>query len=381
VAALGCRRIIQAAAFARAAHRYWFRIFPSAQVELGAWRRRAEQIPDCVLREAAFEGLIAKSGDLEGATAFAAFVSSSLQGEVVRAITAFEIAFDYLDSVVELPSQDPIANGRNLNKALLVALSPGTHHLDYYRCFPRSDDAGYLEALVHTCQAALDSLPSCAAVAEPMYRALSRITTYQSLNHGDATGSRDAFHEWACSQTIRGTGLSWWEMAAATGSQLSVLALIAAAGDPAMRPEHAAALEQAYFPWIGALSTLLDSVVDQQTDRADDQQSLVAHYRSPQIAAERLRTITVKALDAVASLPDAENHRLILAAMAAFFHSTPQAAKPEVGIVTRAVLDAMGTRAIPAFILLRARRAWAREHPICSGATYLTRAPRRLHDR
>jgi tetraprenyl-beta-curcumene synthase len=381
VAALSYRRVIQAAAFARAAHRYWFRIFPRVQVELGEWRRRAEQIPDCVLRKAAFDGLLSKSGDLEGATAFAAFVPSSLQREVVRAITAFEIAFDYLDSVVELPSQDPIANGRSLNKALLVALSPGTHHLDYYRCFHRSNDAGYLEALVQTCQAALGSLPSCAAVAEPMYRALSRITTYQSLSHGDATGSRDAFHEWACSQTVRGAGLYWWEMAAAAGSQLPVLALIAAAGDPTMSPEQAAALEQAYFPWIGSLSTLLDSVVDQQIDRDENQQSLVDYYHSPRIAADRLRIITVEGLDAVASLPDTENHRLILAAMAAFFHSTPQAATPEVGIVTRAVFDAMGIRAIPAFILLRARRAWAREPQTYSEASYIAGARERPHDR
>jgi hypothetical protein len=86
-------------------------------------------------------------------------------------------------------------------------------------------------------------------------------------------------------------------------------------------------------------------------------------------------------VDAIGELPDAENHRLILAGMAAFFHSTPQAATPEVGIVTRAVFDAMGTRAIPAFILLRARRAWAREPPAYSGASCPTCARGWAHDR
>jgi tetraprenyl-beta-curcumene synthase len=370
VSAHGCGRIVQVAAFTRAARQYWLSVFPCAQGELNAWARRAEQIPDLVLRKAAFDGLLSKNVDLEGATAFAAFVPPPLQAKVVRAITAFEIAFDYLDNVVELPSRDPIANGRSLNRALLVAISPGAGHLDYYRHFPCREDAGYLEALVHTCQAALDSLPSFAAVAEPMYRALSRITTYQSLNHGDANGSRDAFQSWACSQTVGGPGLSWWEMAAAAGSQLSVLALIAAAGDPTMRPEHAAALEQAYFPWIGALSTLLDSVVDQQADRAENQQSLVDHYRSPQIVAERMRMFTLKAVDAISELPDAEHHRLILAAMAAFFHSTPQASRPEVRMVTRAVFQAVGTQAVPAFLLLRARQAWTRKLPRYSGIRY-----------
>ena len=40
-------------------------------------------------------------------------------------------------------------------------------------------------------------------------------------------------------------------------------------------------------------------------------------------------------------LSDAPSHTLILAAMAAFFHSTPQALAPEVRLATRAVLDAM----------------------------------------
>ena len=381
MAALCCRRIIRVAAFTRAARQYWLSVFPRAQQELNGWCRRAEQIPDFVLRKAAFDGLLSKGVDLEGATAFAAFVSPPLQGKVVRAITAFEIAFDYLDSVVELPSQDPIANGRSLNKALLVAISPGAHHLDYYQHFPRCEDAGYLEALVHTCQVALCSLPSFAAVADPMCRALSRITTYQSLNHGDINGSRNAFQSWACSQTVEGPGLSWWETAAAAGSQLSVLALIAAAGDPTLRPEHAAALEQAYFPWIGALSTLLDSVVDQQADRAENQQSLVDHYRSPQIAAERMRMITLKAVEAISELPDAEHHQLILAAMAAFFHSTPQASTPEVGMVTRAVFEAMGTQAIPAFLLLRARRTWTRRSRTLLVASYPTSAMEQSHNR
>ena len=55
--------------------------------------------------------------------------------------------------------------------------------------------------------------------------------------------------------------LHWWETGAAIGSQLSVLALIAAAADPATCEGRVRAIERAYFPWIGALSTLLDSVV------------------------------------------------------------------------------------------------------------------------
>jgi hypothetical protein len=148
-------------------------------------------------------------------------------------------------------------------------------------------------------------------------------------------------------------------LGAAAGSQLSVLALIAAAGDPEMCRERAAALEHAYFPWIGALSTLLDGVIDQRRDSLECQRSLIDNYTSPEETAERLRMFATEALEAVHPLSDASDHTMILAAMAASFHSTPQALAPEVGLATRAVLETMGGWATPSLLFFRTRRALA----------------------
>ncbi len=313
-----------------------------------------------MLRGAALEAQRTKSDDLEGAAAFAVFAPTHVRLKLVRAISAFQIAFDYLDTIVELPSADPITNGWALNQALLLAFQPSEPHPDYYAFHAWRDDAGYLKGLVNTCRAAIVSLPSFTAVAAPVRGALARVTAYQSLNHGDGNGSYAAFTDWARSQSAPGTDLRWWETGAAAGSQLSVLALIAAAADPTMRPERAAALEHAYFPWIGALSTLLDGIIDQRKDRIEGQRSLVDYYGSPRETAERVRMMAIEALRAIRSLPDAPNHALILAAMAAFFHSAPQAAAPEVGLATRAVLDTMGGDAAPALLFFKTRRALAR---------------------
>lgn len=362
-----CKRIIRATTFACAANCYWLSVFPRARAELAAWRHRAQQIPDRVLRKAAFDALTTKSPDLEGAVAFAVFAPPSMRANVVQAITAFEIAFDYMDSIAELPSRDPIANGYCLNQALLVALSPGAQHLDYYRHHPRRADAGYLEGLVRACQTAVASLPSFVTIAEPLRRALSRIVAYQSLNHGDASGSHDAFRRWADSQSMQGVDLHWWELGAAAGSQLSVLSLIAAAGDPTMCSARATALERAYFPWVGALSTLLDGVVDQNRDNAEGQRNLIDHYTSPEETAGRLKMLADEALEAVLSLSDAPNHTMILGAMAAFFHAMPQALAPNVRLATRAVVDSMGAWTTPALLFFKARRALARAKPSITG--------------
>lgn len=312
---------------------------------------------------AAFDALGSKRDGVEGTAAFAAFAPVGARTSVVRAIVAFQMCLDYVDTLGELPNPEPIANGQALNEALLVAFKPGLPHPDYYAALQWRDDAGYLEDLVDTCRAAAGSLPSFAAVTEPAQAALSRIVGYQSLNHGDIDGSYDAFADWARSQSVEGADLRWWETGAAAGSHLSVLALIAAAADPTMRLERATALEHAYFPWIGALSTLLDGVIDQRRDNIEGQRSLIDYYGSPRETAERLRTIALEALRAIRALPDADNHALMLEAMAAFFHSAPQASSPEVGMTTRAVLDTMGLTAPAALFLFKARHALMHRSP------------------
>jgi tetraprenyl-beta-curcumene synthase len=363
VATRGCISIARALAFARAARCYWLSVFPRARAEWASWRRHAGQIPDRALREAAFGALATKSDVLEGAVAFAAFVPKRTRLDVVRAIAALEIAFDYLDNIVELPNPDPIRNSRCLCQALSSIAEPGLAHPDYYEHNTGHDDCGYLEALVNTCRAALAKLPSYPVVAEPIQRVLSRIAVYQSLNHGDAEGSHDAFREWARLQSVPATGLEWWETGAAMGSQLAALALIAAAAAPTMRVEHATSIDCAYFPWVGALSTLLDSVVDQRIDRAENQRSLIDYYSSPKVMAERLQMIAIEARRAIAPLDDAPNHMMILAAMAAFFHSRPQTSALEVSQATQTVFKAVGPGTSPAFFFFRIQKALGRISP------------------
>lgn len=303
------------------------------------------------------ESLLIKRGDLEGAVAFAVCVPRRLRATLIQGIAAWEIAFDYLDTIGELPNPDPIANGRALNQALITAVTPGAAHSDYYILHIREDDGGYLAALVDMCRHAIASLPAFDRIASPVRQALSRIVTYQSLNHGDAAGSHAAFAEWAISQKVAGAGLEWWEIAAAAGSQLTVLAMMTASADPRLTSERVLALENAYFPWVGALSTLLDSLVDQPRDKSEGQPNLIDYYGSPEQAARRLGEIASEAVARVRVLPDGDHHALLLAAMAAFFHS--QARWRSARLATQAVLDAMGSYSSPALFIFKLRYGFA----------------------
>jgi tetraprenyl-beta-curcumene synthase len=355
------RRFGPAGVFAHAAGRYWLSVFPHLRCELRHWRARASEIEDPVLRHLALDAQHAKRRSLEGAVAFAAFVPRAVQRPVITALAAYQVIFDYLDTVGEQPNADPVRNGRQLNQALLAALEPRRVCLDYYAHNRHRCDNGYLEDLIAACRGALEMLPSYEAIAAPMRRAAERIVLYQSLNHGDARQSHDAFALWACEETRASTGLRWWETAAAAGSSLAVLALISATAEPNLTRQETDALDQAYYPWIGALHTLLDSLIDRPEDAAGDgQRSLMDYYSSPTEVADRLEMIATQAVRHARALPNAENHSMILAAMASFYLSDPQASTPDARIARKRVLATMGGLSVPTMIVMRARDAATR---------------------
>jgi len=371
-------RLALAASFAGAARRYWLGVFPRVCLERRRRRARALRIPDPLLRRTALDAQ-RKWGNVEGAAAFAAFVPSRNRRAAARAMSCFQAAYNYLDMLGEQPCADPAANGRRLHSALLVALDPHAPHTDYYRHCAQHDDGGYLTEILDSCRAALATLPSYPAIAPAARRAAERIVEFQSCNTGELHGDLVALERWARAETPPGEDLRWWETAAAGGSSLCVFALIALAAEagiddpsnPLPAPASArtgagedrseatlgaiAALQEAYFPWIGALHSLLDNLVDVAEDRATGQHNLIALYTSPGEAAERMGRLAERSLRAARALGDARAHTLVLAAMASFYLSTEEAATPAAQPIARAVLEALDGPADLAMLVFRAR--------------------------
>jgi tetraprenyl-beta-curcumene synthase len=345
---------------ARAACRYWLDVFPRARREVHRWRGRARAIPDPVLSEIALETIRAEQRNLEGAAAFAAFVPAPWRADVVRTVVAFQALYDFVDTLVEQPADDPIANGRALHEALLVAVTPGRPHPDYYAHHPRRVDGGYLRELVDRCRDAFARLPSHAAVQLPLHRAVRRMIAYQTLIHGDGALAHAPLAAWARRETPAGSELRWWETAAGGASSLVAFALIAAAAQPSLSAREAAAVKDAYFPWIGALHVLLDSLVDRPQDAAAGHHSIVGHYRSPEETAARMDAIAATALRAAQALPDGEQHALLLAAMAGFYLSARSARLPHAAAATERITATLGDLARPVLLVHRVRQAVGR---------------------
>ncbi|MDQ2669515.1 MAG: tetraprenyl-beta-curcumene synthase family protein [Gemmatimonadota bacterium] len=165
---------------------------------------------------------------------------------------------------------------------------------------------------------------------------------------------------WATYATPAGSGLRWWETAAAAGSSLAIHALLASAADPALSVTEAERIERAYWPWINGLNTLLESMVDAPHDLATANHSYVEHYATPHFMADRLDEISARAMHAARRLAHPHQHAAILAGMAAFYLAAPEAQLPAAHPAADRVRRRLGGDVSLPLAMLRARRRLGR---------------------
>lgn len=347
-------------AFAWTIPLYWIGVFPHARRELRRWERHARRIPDEALRRHALDKLQKEAMTAEGAAAFAILANARSCRHVVRACVAFEVIYDYVDALGEQPVADVLGSNRLLYGALDAAFRPDASGANWYAHLPQRDDGGYLNALIGTCRDALSQLPAHERVEAGLHRLAVRARESQSLHHAtvDAESER-ALARWAAAQQPPGQALHWWELAAAAGSPLGFFALVAAGAHRGTDDAAAAAVERAYFPWIAALSWLLESLVDQHEDATAGTHSFIAHYGSQHDAARRLTTIAQHATDDARRLPRGARHTLLLAGMTGMYLSHAGAASAASCMAADAVRKAIGGPVVPLLWSLRLRRRLA----------------------
>jgi tetraprenyl-beta-curcumene synthase len=293
---------------------YWLQLQPLARAQLQFWRARAGAIPDERLRRCALAKLSDEALNPEAAALFAVLAPARERRRVADFIVAFQVLYDYLDALNELPGCTALATGLQLNMALTDALACSAGPPDAARYRGHGEDGGYVAALVAHCRQALGPLAPAAAAA--VHAATLRCAEAQSHNHAYTEDGDCSLVGWAQTQDRPGGRYEWWELAAGAISCLGVHALVACA------PRAAGAVplslvEHAYFPSVCALSALLDSLADLATDAGSDNHSFVSHYRDAEHASARLVAIASEASRRLAQLPDAARHKVILVGICA----------------------------------------------------------------
>jgi tetraprenyl-beta-curcumene synthase len=333
----------QLGALARAVTRELLWGLPAVAREVHCWREIAERIPDAAIREDALSALASKRPHIDGAALFSILPRARSPG-LLRLLVAYEVIWDFLDSVNERGAAAGQANGRQLHLALIDALDP-TRPIseDYYRYSPWREDGGYLRALVMVCRECCEQLPSFERVRELVIAEAIRGQVC-AINHDLNPRRRDAMLKaWVASEFPEGHEASWFELSAAASTDLTIFALLALASEPACSDGEIALIGNVYFPWASGLAALLDSYVDQVEDIANGDHSYIAHYPSSELATQSICLLIRRCLHETRALRNSEKHILIAASMFAMYLSKDSALTPTMHQSTKRIVDAGGS--------------------------------------
>jgi tetraprenyl-beta-curcumene synthase len=275
---------------------------------------------------------------------------------LLRLLVAYELIWDLLDNLSERAAAAGQTDGRQLHLAIAEAINPSVAISDYYRHHPWHEDGGYLRALVEACREGCAQLPSYPRVRELAVRD-ARLAQVLAVNHHPDASHRDAtLKRWADEHfPNRQEGTSWWEITGAASAPLTIHALLALAAEPACTETEITAAHAAYFPWLSAATTMLDSFVDQAEDLQNGDHSYLAHYPSSASATRGLQRLVLRSVSEARALPRGPRHAVIAAAMVTMYLSKSSARTPAMRPKTRNLIHAGGSLTR---LLLPIVRAW-----------------------
>ncbi len=358
--------------------RYWPTVAPTARAELVRWQRRAAEIDDACLRDLAQAKLADERFNAEVAATLATLAPVPARSQATRAIVALEVLFDYLDGRTEPAMDDPIAARGKLFETFAQALATGAPVSRGQTPSARGHepDRSYLEALGATTREHFGALPAAQTVAPFAHAAAQRCAEAQTHLHAAATLGDQELERWA-REAARGSDLEWRVyLAGSASSVLAAHALIAAAADARTTAADARALDRAYVA-IGAVITILDSLVDRRADLARGEPGFVRFYEQDDPGLEQmLCALIAEALARVRQAPQANHHAMTLAGVAAYYMTHPGARD------TRALGSAVRRELAPTiWPALAVMRGWRAAKSVRAFAEASTREfpPARVH--
>ncbi len=332
----------------------------SVSTEIRRWRALALLIPNPVIRQDALDALSRKRTHAEGAALFW-ILPRRRDHDLLRLLVAYELIWDFLDNLSERAAAAGQIDGYRLHLAIPEAIDPYCEISDYYSEHPWRGDGGYLRALVEFCQDGCASLPSYPAIRTRVLHDAERAQVL-ALNHDPVPARREAsLKRWVEHQFPGRLDVPWWELSGAASAPLNIHALLALAAEPDCSEQEIAAVHDAYFPWLSAATTMLDSYVDRADDVRNGDHSYVAHYPSEDTALRGVRCLFSRAVAEARRLPRGPKHAIIAAAMGAMYLSKAGANGATPGAATTSLIHAGGSLTRLIMPLLRTWRLLYRQ--------------------
>jgi tetraprenyl-beta-curcumene synthase len=338
--------------------RFWPTVAPLVRAHLARWQQRAHAIQDPTLQALAVRKLREEHFNAEVAATLATLCRTSYRATVVEALVAYEILYDYLDGLTELPSAEPLRDGQQLYRALTdaIAVSSHTRTSDYF-LYCSTTDGGYLDELVSVVRAALVSLPSSHTIIPVARRATERCAEAQIRAHAVPQLGAKQLEHWARREAEALTPPLGWQgfLAGAASSVLTIHALITVSAEDNATVEDANAVDTVYLS-TAVLSTLLDGLVDYEEDQREGRSSYLSYYPDSEALTADLRSAAIRAIDGARRLPSGPHHTMTIVGVVAYYLSAPGGRHEYTRAVTRPLVDELNPLLGPTLAIMRAWR-------------------------
>ncbi|NLO21589.1 MAG: tetraprenyl-beta-curcumene synthase family protein [Syntrophomonadaceae bacterium] len=303
--------------------RYIFYILPLVKKHLGRWKQAARQCQSSELRLQALLSIKHKDFHCQGGAVFA-LAADSRREELTALIVAYQTICDYLDNLCDRAGCTEGRAFQQLHRALIVALSPGKAHEDYYQYYPYKNDGGYLQQLVEECQHWVQQMPSWSLVEKESLQLVNLYSNLQVYKHLMTDIREEQLKEWIMSEAKSYPDLYWQEFAAACGSTLALFALMALAASEDLSAEEVKSSLNAYFPWICSLHILLDYYIDRQEDLEGGDLNFTFYYTDREEILERLKLLVRQSHRCASKLSNSALAKTIVEGLLALYLSDPK---------------------------------------------------------
>lgn len=198
------------------------------------------------------------------------------------------------------------------------------------------------------CRLQLAILPSFKQAAPKIKKYMQLYIDLQSYRHYPASVSTEALKNWCGSYLMRYPEISEWEFCASADSFLGIAAMYAAASTPGITAEEITLLDEACFPWLSGLCSLLDETIHIRMNGNSEGLNFISYYKNMKECEERILFFAEKAEKACLKLKESSLYIRLLKTMTALYLTDPEA---EFGMLRLATTNILKKSSSPAYIL------------------------------
>lgn len=154
------------------------------------------------------------------------------------------------------------------------------------------------------CRLQLSVLPSFSLVAPKLKKYMQFYVDLQCYRHYPAKIRSEYLETWSDYYLKRYQGIFSWEFCAASDSLLGIVAMYASATNPKLTAEDVRQLDEACFPWLCGLDSLLHSYMYERVSNNNESLNFTSFYKNLKTCEERLSFFTAKSEEVCSKLKE-----------------------------------------------------------------------------